>query len=264
MRVGVVRKTLHHAKGVAYRTAKIPPVLERLEQLRKRRQIDANAQFVAKFVAETDVVSPRCLVTTVIPTFHRPALLLRAVQSALDQTVTDHHVVVVDHGGGDLPEMPPSPRLHIVELPSQTGNIGVPRNVGIDISDSPYLAFLDDDNTWEPNHLETCIAVLEAGADLCYSAYLVVDAGGRVIRSRGRPFSRWALRGGNYVDTNTIVMRRDPEARMSVMPRRRASWRREDWELVYRYSKNHRVAYSPVPTVRYFENPDSYFSTWPH
>ena len=50
------------------------------------------------------------LVTTVIPTYRRPEQLVAAVESALDQTVRDHRVIVVDDGAG-LPPLPQDPRL---------------------------------------------------------------------------------------------------------------------------------------------------------
>jgi len=94
------------------------------------------------------------LVTTVIPTYRRPGGLIAAVRSALGQTVRDHRVIVVDDGGGLPPDLPDDPRLRAVSLARNTAVLGVVRNVGIRLADSPFVAFLDDDNLWEPNHLE--------------------------------------------------------------------------------------------------------------
>jgi hypothetical protein len=37
---------------------------------------------------------------------------------------------------------------------------------------------------------------------------------------------------------------------------------REDWVLLYRYARHHRIAHIPVPTVRYLVNPNTYYTVW--
>jgi hypothetical protein len=37
---------------------------------------------------------------------------------------------------------------------------------------------------------------------------------------------------------------------------------REDWELVHRYARSHRVQHLPHPTVRYLVNPASFYTQW--
>ncbi|MEJ7582523.1 MAG: glycosyltransferase family A protein, partial [Acidimicrobiales bacterium] len=96
--------------------------------------------------------SPPALVTTVVPTHGRQAMVAAAVESALGQTVEDHVVLVVADGQ-PAPALKAHARLKVVALSRHRGVPGLVRNVGIRISSSPYLAFLDDDNTWEPNHL---------------------------------------------------------------------------------------------------------------
>jgi hypothetical protein len=97
------------------------------------------------------------LVTTVIPTYRRPVELGAAVRSALAQTVRDHTVIVVDDGAGLPDDLPSDDRLIAVSLSRNTGVLGVVRNVGIRLARSEFVAFLDDDNTWEPDHLETAL-----------------------------------------------------------------------------------------------------------
>src|SRR5262249_25573705 len=116
------------------------------------------------------------LVATIVPTYRRPEQLRSAVRSALAQTITDHVVVVVDDGAG-LPDLPADPRLWACSLSANTAVAGVVRNVGIRLTSSTYVAFLDDDNEWEPNHLEVALSALERrgsdpsrGPDLVYTA----------------------------------------------------------------------------------------------
>src|SRR6185503_7827314 len=103
-----------------------------------------------------------------IATYRRPDGLVAAVRSALAQGIDDHLVVVVDDGGG-LPDMPADPRVLTVALSRNYGCLGMVRNVGIRLTDSRLLSFLDDDNTWRPDHLRLSLDAMAAGADLTYT-----------------------------------------------------------------------------------------------
>jgi hypothetical protein len=201
-------------------------------------------------------------VATVLPTYRRPDLLQQAVRSALAQTVEDHQVVVVDDGGG-LPELPADPRLLAVSLSRNCGIAGVVRNVGIALTDSTFLAFLDDDNQWRSDHLERALERLSAGASLVYTAVDRHRADGSFVDVLSVPFDRHTLADApSYVDMNAVVVRREPGVRFSRLPRRRRTLPREDWEFVHRLARTRVVEHLPEPTVRYLVNDESYFTTW--
>jgi glycosyltransferase involved in cell wall biosynthesis len=206
---------------------------------------------------------PPALVATVIPTYRRPGPLVAAVESALAQTVRDQVVIVVDDGGG-LPELPDDPRLVAVSLSHNIGVAGVVRNVGIRLTDSRFVAFLDDDNTWEPHHLETALAELRrpGGPDGVYTALRRCLPDGGELDVLSVPYDRRAARERAFLDTNAFVARRCRTLRFSRLRRVAAVLPREDWELIYRFGRRRRVVHLPSPTVRYLVNPDTYFSAW--
>lgn len=209
---------------------------------------------------------PPARVATIIATYRRPELLARAVRSALAQGVRDQVVLVVDDAGG-LSELPGDPRLHTCSLSANTGVAGVVRNVGIRLTRSTYVAFLDDDNEWEPHHLEVALAALEDGPagerpGIVYTAVRRNLPDGRQLDVLSTPFDRRLLARESYVDTNALVIRRFPGLHFSRLSRSREVRPIEDWELVYRLSRRQRVLHVPVPTVRYLVNPDSYWSDW--
>jgi Glycosyl transferase family 2 len=204
----------------------------------------------------------RPLVVTVMPTYRRPELLPAAVDSALAQTVTDHLVVVVDDGGG-LPPLPAHPRLVTVSLARNSAVLGLVRNVGIRITDSQFIAFLDDDNRWHENHLEVALGALRRGVDLVYTAVERRRADGSVLDVLSRPFDRTAFTDeDSWVDSNALVVRRGPEVLFSRMPRTKATLPKEDWEFVHRLARRHLVEHVPEPTVQYLVNEASYYTTW--
>jgi glycosyltransferase involved in cell wall biosynthesis len=204
---------------------------------------------------------PPALVTTIVPTFRRPESLVRAVHSALAQDLTEHTVIVVDDGGG-LPGLPDDDRLVVVALARNTGLVGVVRNVGIALARSPYLAFLDDDNEWRPDHLRRAVGALRQGADVVYTAVERVHPDGTVMDVLSQPFDRRTLREESYVDTNGLVVRNGKGVRYSRIPRTKATLPKEDWEFAWRLSRRRRTVHVPAVTVRYVVNPESYYTDW--
>jgi glycosyltransferase involved in cell wall biosynthesis len=210
-----------------------------------------------------DVPRLKARVVVVIPTFKRPAGLVRAVQSALSQTYPDVAVVVVDDGAG-LPELPDDPRLLAVSLSRNSGTLGLVRNVGISLADSEFIAFLDDDNVWTADHLASAVGALEddPGLAAVYTSVRRLWPDGSELDVLGEPFDRRKLRQDPYVDANSIVVRRACNRGFSVLPRGKITLPKEDWEFVWRLSARGRVAHVPKVTVLYSVNPDSYYTIW--
>ncbi|GAA2803226.1 glycosyltransferase family 2 protein [Crossiella cryophila] len=213
-------------------------------------------------LAPTLPVRPTALVTVAVPTYRRPEALGRAVRSALAQTVTDLSVIVVDDGGGELGELPADPRLTVLSLGRNHHSPGLARNVAIRLTRSPFVAFLDDDNTWRPHHLATVLPALRRGAGLVYTDLHRTRPDGSTVDILGRDFDRRAHADTAWVDVNALAVRRFPGLRFD--PWARPGWvhPREDWELVHRLSARLRVEHLPEVTVDYAVHAGSYFSEW--
>lgn len=186
-----------------------------------RRRADRQAEEVeVRRLRPLLPVLPEAAVVVVIPTYRRPDRLARAVRSALAQTVTDLEVMVVDDGGGELGVLPEDPRLTVLSLARNHGSCGLPRNVALRLSRSPFVAFLDDDNTWRPDHLERTLRALYAGSGLVYTAVRRMREDGSQLDVLGRDFSRRAHSDDSWVDANSIVVRRSPRLRFDPWPGR--------------------------------------------
>jgi glycosyltransferase involved in cell wall biosynthesis len=96
-------------------------------------------------------------VSVIIPSRNRPHLALRAVRSALGQTIRDIEVIVVVDGEDPNSEsslqMAEDPRLHVLHLENPVGGAGA-RNRGIEAGCGKWIALLDDDDEWMPDKLE--------------------------------------------------------------------------------------------------------------
>ncbi len=108
-------------------------------------------------------------VSVVIPVYNRPEELRRALNSVLAQTVADDlEVIVVDDCSEvDLNKEVVQPyhdnRIRFFRL-EKKGYANVCRNKGILEAKGKYIAMLDSDDEWLPEHLEVRIALLDSGA----------------------------------------------------------------------------------------------------
>lgn len=91
--------------------------------------------------------------TVVIPTYNRPALLLRAVESVMVQRVQAHEVIVVDNGTERIDRASLPERVRLVVAPARSG-ASQARNIGVAGAQSDYVAFLDDDDYWHEGYIE--------------------------------------------------------------------------------------------------------------
>ena len=95
--------------------------------------------------------------TIIIPTHDRPLLLTRTLQSLSAQTCQDFKVVIVSDTAGYLPPYQElakfDQRFDYVLRCSGTPGPAASRNLGLAIADGEYILFLDDDDTYRPDHL---------------------------------------------------------------------------------------------------------------
>ncbi|MGW8567303.1 glycosyltransferase family A protein [Isoptericola sp. NPDC055881] len=110
---------------------------------------------------------------------------LRAtLRSVVDQTCDDVELVLVDDGSPravDLAGLPVPPRSSVVR--TDAGGPSRARNLGAARASGTYLAFLDDDDLWEPERLATHVRAMRAAPalTLTYSRMRSIDAAGHEI-----------------------------------------------------------------------------------
>lgn len=96
------------------------------------------------------------IVSVVIPTRGRPALVVRAVNSALAQTLAEIEVIVVidgpDGATNEALSTIEDPRINVISLSYPAGGSEA-RNIGVRKSRGEFIALLDDDDEWSPSKL---------------------------------------------------------------------------------------------------------------
>src|SRR5262249_1655616 len=121
-------------------------------------------------------------VSVVIATHNYGRYLSGALDSALGQTIRDMEIVVIDDGSTDDTPAVVRPYLRDSRVTyHRTERRGQPRakNLGIQLSRAPFVAFLDSDDIWLPAKLERQLPVFaDAEVGVVYSRRLMIDEEG--------------------------------------------------------------------------------------
>ena len=122
------------------------------------------------------------LVTAIVPTYQRPQLLERSLGSVLRQTWRPLELVVVDDGSGDatqevlaaFADKANSAGVEYRFFEKPNGGPGPAKNFGMEKARGELFAFLDDDDRWYPQKLETQLALMQTHreAGVSFTRYL--------------------------------------------------------------------------------------------
>jgi glycosyltransferase involved in cell wall biosynthesis len=203
------------------------------------------------------------LVSTIIPTYNRAALLTRALDSVIAQTYRPIEVVVVDDGStDDTPQVMEEYRKKLLDnrcslIYHEQANGRAPkaRNNGIRLSHGALIAFLDSDDLWYPELIDTLVRLLNEhpSAGLAFSGIQVIDENDRPCGERWHGLNS-TTEEGLLRKPFDLIMRHMPTQTSGVMLRRSVIEHLgdfdldlpvvEDWDLWYRVSKAYDFAYT--------------------
>jgi len=202
-------------------------------------------------------------ISVIISTYNRPKLLQRAVDSVLEQTFKDFELIIVDDHSDkpphiDLPDG--EDRVIAIRLPWNTGYQVRPKNVGIMCARGKYIAYLDDDNVYLPNHLEELHkAIVEEQADVAYGdrVYKSTDPNEkRFMGKQSYPYDLEQIKHGNYIDTSDIMHTIQAINDIGYWD---IFWERKgDWLLMVRFGKaDKKIVHVPKVLTEYWWHGDN-------
>ena len=208
-------------------------------------------------------------VSVVIPAYQAAETLERALASIAVQTVSPREVIVVDDGSDDdtvgcalaCSELIANAELIVQEQPNQ--GAGAARNAGVRIATQPVIAFLDADDDWLPEHLESSLSLMfENNLTLtAHNEWLVEDGFESLNDSTARltqwpdPFVSIFCKG--CISTSTVLVRREAIATAGGFDPSLANG--QDVDLWLAILSNPDVAFEifEQPLSRYFIRPGS-------
>jgi glycosyltransferase involved in cell wall biosynthesis len=202
------------------------------------------------------------LVSAIVPTYNRAHIIGKTIESIMKQSYSDIELIIIDDGSTDNTEQ--AIQKYIIKNPSikyyyQKINRGCAcaRNKGIDMASGEYVAFLDSDDQWLPEAIDSMMKkILRTGADFVYSPSIEVMKSNfeyityPAAADQPHLFSRehfltnqarsCSILYNRYIFNN---LRFDENLRHN-----------EDSDLLQRVALKYRGAYSPQPTAKVFQH----------
>jgi glycosyltransferase involved in cell wall biosynthesis len=216
------------------------------------------------------------LVSTIIPTYNRAALLVRALDSVAAQGYRPIEVVIVDDGStDDTVDVVHSRRQYLATrgidvIFHQQQNQRAPkaRNVGMKLARGTLFAFLDSDDLWLPTFVETVVRLLDEHPEcgMGFSGILGIDDDDVVFAERRMYLEPEPIEGVlhepfdhiiRYMPTQTsgVIVRKsviedvgDFDLGLPVV---------EDWDLWYRIGKRYDMCYTTRALACNRSHPDN-------
>lgn len=192
--------------------------------------------------------------------YNRPGKLRRALASLVQQAVVaDVEAVVVNDGGCPVDdvvrEFEKDLTVTLRTLPENQG-VSRARNEGMRIAQGELVAFLDDDDVYAPDHLDTATRMIGAGADFVFVNTPVVVtavadgdiASAEAVDAYDFPDDRGLLEVTNHIPPVAVVCRSPARSGCEFDTSLRVF---EDWDMWLRMQRDfgYRFAYSPRHTA---------------
>lgn len=151
--------------------------------------------------------------SVIIPTYNNSSELEICLNSLVNQTYKGFEVIVINDGSTEdyswLMYKTMGININYIEI-ANSGGPARPRNIGISKSVGEYICFLDSDDLWCPNYLESILRHCESYDFLCAGAYL--KRGSlitKLIPRLKQKFPESILLKGNPIFTSSVTIRKD-------------------------------------------------------
>jgi len=191
-------------------------------------------------------------VSIVLPTFNRSKVIGNAITSVKNQLHQKWQLYICDDGSTDntneiYSDHKKDNRISILKLPHK--GVSHARNAGIKKSKSQYIAFLDSDNTWDPEYLSLMISFIEKfclDSGYC-AAHLIGDD---INQWLGDHFSWQACVVQNYIDLNCFMIKSTNKEYYFDESLQRFV----DWDYILGATRSSRTSFLPLALVKYCDS----------
>ena len=186
-----------------------------------------------------DTIIPN-LVSTIIPVYNRPKMVIRAVESVLSQCYRPIEIILVNDGSTDetasvLNHLKQQYPKEIRVIHKENEGPGLAREAGRQLAQGEFIQYLDSDDWLLPNKFEDQVSALRKNpnAEIAYGISRLVDQHGNVLREPSKwtgkelPYLFPALLLDRWWHTHTPLYNR-------TISDKAGSWenyRPEDWDL---------------------------------
>jgi glycosyltransferase involved in cell wall biosynthesis len=196
------------------------------------------------------------LVSVIVPTRDRPALLREALASirAIETETLTFEILVGDNGA-DPESKVVAEEFGAFYMTVQKAGAGAARNAGLKMAKGEYIAFLDDDDVWLPANIVRHLEILRAQprVDVVFGQVVTTDL---ALKPQGEPWPAAGAHGdalvrdmlsGYYPQLGATVVRAKVAREIGLFDERLLGDQDWDWQL--RLARRRRTAFTPTPGV---------------
>lgn len=202
------------------------------------------------------------LVSVIVRTWDRPALLSNALRSIAEQTYANLEIVVVNDGGRDVKDVVTAlaggiPVTYVVHQKGEGRSAAA--NSGLGAARGVYLNFLDDDDLFYPDHIETLVrTILSRDEKVVYSSVLSAYFNGppenpenciKKALNHNIDFDPDRLLFQNYIPIMSALFHRDILSKVEGFSRDLNLF--EDWDFWIRVSRHFSFYHVDKVTAEY-------------
>ena len=196
--------------------------------------------------------------SVIIPLYNKEKSVRNAIESVLAQTIPDFELLVINDGSTDKSRSVITSikdnRIRIIDKPN--GGVSSARNKGILSAKYKYIAFIDADDYWETDFLETIkdliIGYPDAGgygtAYVCKFEDTVTNIFSVKKRGIVNDFFKQVY-NGPILHASSVCIKRDTFNSIGYFDERIS--RGEDYDMWARLARESSIAATPAPKVWY-------------
>lgn len=205
------------------------------------------------------------LVSIILPTYNGAPFLPESVESILAQTYNPYEVIIVDDGSTDNTKevlKPFAQKIRYINLEQNKG-LPVARNTGIRLAQGEYIAFIDADDLWLPEKLQTNVEYFGRHPDvgMVYSGHTNIDEKGRTLNGgvkkrlpSGKIFFQ-LYSEQNFIIPSSVVVRKEVFETTGLFDEQLVNC--QDWDMWLRIAFYFKIEGINEPLVKYRHNPHS-------
>ncbi len=155
------------------------------------------------------------LVSVITPAYNSQEFIAETITSVISQTYSNWELIIVDDNSKDNTENVVNAFIkrepNNIQYLKNSANKGAAsaRNSAIKIAKGDYIAFLDADDVWKPEKLETQVSfMLAQNTDVCYSSYDLMLENGELTHKTVKALPRLSykkLLKCNYIGNLTGI-----------------------------------------------------------
>ena len=202
------------------------------------------------------------MISVIMSSYNREKRIKKSIESVLNQSFKDFELIIVDDCSTDktfeiAKEFEKKDkRVRAIQLPSNSGHDGKPKNVGILNATGNYIVFLDDDDEM----LQDALKILEryarhTNADVVYGDYFIDDKG-KSATGWSLNFSLQNLVRFNFIAVGTAITKKDVLLKIGGFDEEVPRFK--DWNLWIRAAKNGAsFVHIPIPVYRIYAHEES-------